>query len=92
MNELADIDVLKIDVEGAELTALRSLGPRRPKHIILEYNAERTRAAGANGAQFIQTLRDLGYNNIEPLEEGASESLASIAAERCVATNLHAFL
>ena len=91
VNELADIDLLKIDVEGAELTALRSLGTHRPKHIILEYNAERTRAAGANGAQFVQSLRDLGYDNIESLEEGADGSLASISAERCAAANLHAF-
>jgi FkbM family methyltransferase len=90
VNELSQIDLLKIDVEGTEMAVLRSLGDRRPKHVVLEYNAERTRAGGANGAIFIQTLRDLGYTNIESLD--AEETVEKILAEQCTAANLHAFI
>jgi FkbM family methyltransferase len=89
--ELAEVDLLKIDVEGAELAVLQSLGSYRPRHVILEYNGERTRAAGHTGAQFLGALRDLGYSNIEPLDE-VERGLDSITAGHCVSTNLHAFV
>ena len=89
MPELEQIDLLKIDAEGAEISVLRSLGSRRPRHLILEYNAARSHAAGYNGPQFLDTLRSLGYGEIENLDEPA-QRLDSVEQNRCEAANLYA--
>jgi FkbM family methyltransferase len=71
LDSLADtegIDLMKVDVEGAELQVLRSLGTRRPKNLILEFNPERESVAGVTQEMFVQTLRDLGYRSIVNLD------------------------
>ena len=84
---LERMDLLKIDAEGAEVSVLRSLGARRPSQIILEYNAERLRAAGCTGAQFLDVLHGLGYAEIEDLENPGSD-LERIARGDIDASNL----
>ena len=75
------IDVLKIDVEGAELEVLEGLGHLRPQ-VILEYNSERVSRRGLDASAFLLQLRALGYSvtNIDcpeaDLESVASQSLA----------------
>ncbi len=91
VDELAHIDLLKVDAEGAEVSVLRSLGTRRPHQIILEYNAERLAAAGYTGAQFLKVLTGLGYAKIEDLDEPA-RGLAPIEKGELSSTNLCASL
>jgi FkbM family methyltransferase len=87
--ELTSVDLLKIDAEGAELSVLRSLGIRRPRHLILEYNGPRTRAAGYTGSQFLAQLSALGYSKIMNLDQPES-GLRGLEEDTCEATNLHA--
>ncbi|HTD65130.1 MAG TPA: FkbM family methyltransferase [Candidatus Limnocylindria bacterium] len=87
--ECASIDLLKIDAEGAEIAVLRSLGARRPRHLILEYNGARAKAAGFSGHEFIAILRGLGYAEIENLDDPA-QGLAAITGTDSVSTNLYA--
>lgn len=87
--ELIAIDLLKIDAEGAELSVLGSLGPLRPKHLILEYNAGRTRAAGITGQRFLAELRSMGYGEIDNLDHPGA-GLGPIESDTCESTNLHA--
>jgi FkbM family methyltransferase len=61
---LQRLDVMKIDVEGAELAVLR--GARRTitqyrPHIFMEVNRETTQAAGYSPADLLDFLMELGY-------------------------------
>jgi FkbM family methyltransferase len=64
---IEQIDLLKIDVEGAELEVLEGLGRLRPK-IILEYNAERILHRGLDGSAFLERLKALGYENVTNID------------------------
>jgi FkbM family methyltransferase len=66
--ELASVDVMKIDTEGAEVKVLKGLGAYRPAHIFVECNEERLRAAGSSGDELRQTFIDMGYRNIDPID------------------------
>jgi FkbM family methyltransferase len=67
--QLCNVDVLKVDAEGAEIAVLQSLGKIRPTDVIVEYNQERQAAAGLSGSQFLRRLRDLGYTDIRNLDD-----------------------
>lgn len=67
--ELQKIDLLKIDVEGLEIEVLKSLGTVRPAQVILEYNSERCAAAGMDWPAFRRNLQELGFKNIECLDD-----------------------
>lgn len=87
--ELQRLDLIKIDTEGAELSVLRSLGIIRPSHILLECNTERLQAGGLSGREFLQALRDLGYDYIKNLD-APSVGLAPIEDGQEGSWNLHA--
>jgi FkbM family methyltransferase len=82
---LERIDVLKVDVEGAELEVLESLGSLRPQ-VILEYNAERLSRKGLNLSTFQERIRALGYTltNIDSPEV----DLDSLAGRKEITINL----
>jgi FkbM family methyltransferase len=69
---LAKIDFVKCDVEGAELLVLRggesTLRRCRPK-IFLEIEERWTKSFGWTGADVIQFLRDIGYQQFYRLED-----------------------
>jgi FkbM family methyltransferase len=81
------VDVMKIDVEGAELFVLRSLGEIRPATIILEYNAERARAAGVWGRAFLDAIRKIGYKDIRNLD-ALDAGLETVEKDDRVSLNL----
>lgn len=62
-----EVDVLKVDVEGAELEVLQSLGPVRPSCILFEYNSERSRAAGHGWDDLVRWCLEAGYESVEPI-------------------------
>lgn len=59
------VDVLKVDIEGYELNALRSatrlLKERRIQHILMEYHDMELKALGQDRAQIQALLRDAGF-------------------------------
>lgn len=63
-NQLTRVDVIKIDVEGAELLVLkgaqRTLDRYHPV-IIMELEAEQLKSMGTSSAEVIQFLRSHGY-------------------------------
>ena len=65
------IDVLKIDVEGAELEVLSGLGDLQVGRVILEFNSERIAKRGLDGTRFIEELRRLGYKHIENIDDAS---------------------
>jgi FkbM family methyltransferase len=67
--EISQVDVLKIDAEGADLGVLRSLGAFRPAHVILEYNSERMKAAGLSSAGFLECVSSMGYEEVRSLDD-----------------------
>lgn len=67
--KMKQVDLLKIDVEGAEVAVLESLGEIRPNHVILEYNSERSEVAGISGPSFLQVIQDFGYVDIQNLDD-----------------------
>src|SRR5262245_10811267 len=78
------VDLIKIDVEGAELSVLRSVerlleGPHAPL-LIIEFAPERQRAFGSSANELARWLRDLRYrlfridgSALTPLPEGVDE-------------------
>lgn len=70
------IDVLKIDVEGAELLVLRGcealLRARRIHHIFFEYNPMRTAQLGFAGDACLSFLQAAGYR-CTPIARGADD-------------------
>lgn len=70
------IDVLKIDVEGAELLVLRGcealLRERRVRHIFFEYNATRTAQLGIAQDACLTLLRGFGYR-CTPIAKAADD-------------------
>lgn len=63
------IDVLKIDVEGYELFALRGLGawldPRRVRHILVELHPAQLRALGQSVEELHSALEAAGYRRAQ---------------------------
>ena len=59
------LDAIKIDIEGAELFALKgalnSIKNHKPRYILIELNQETSRAAGYEVRDVIQFLENLGY-------------------------------
>jgi FkbM family methyltransferase len=59
------VDVLKVDVEGYELFALRGLGawldPRRVRHLLVELHPAQLRALGQSVDQLHALLEAAGY-------------------------------
>jgi FkbM family methyltransferase len=64
LDELIDRvpDVVKMDVEGAELLAIRGmtrlLGAERPPALVVEHNPESGAAAGYRGGDLLRAIRD----------------------------------
>lgn len=89
---IAQVDVIKIDVEGAEMHVLegarRTLSSQRPV-LMVEANDEALRAQGASTDALIACLRgELGYDilvfspvtgGVEPMREGTSTSANVVA-------------
>ena len=65
---MKQVDLMKIDVEGAELSVIESLGSIPPPNLIVEFNAERQSAAGNNSAKFLERLKKVGYKSIVNLD------------------------
>jgi FkbM family methyltransferase len=86
ISNLDRIDVLKIDVEGAELEVVKSLGNLRPK-IILEYFPERISRSGLDGNAFLKVLRELGYENVTNLD-CPDAGLEPLTMNKNIAVNL----
>jgi FkbM family methyltransferase len=63
--DLKHCDLLKIDIEGYELSALRSLGdilkPSVIKNVITEYGPEGCRSAGITGWDIVEYMLNRGY-------------------------------
>lgn len=78
---ISHVDLLKIDVEGAEFEALSTLvsAPElRPSNIIVEFNPACQRAAGHNAADFWKWFTDLGYT-IQQIKETGLLPLNALA-------------
>ncbi len=60
------IDLIKLDVEGAELMALRGmrqlLAAGRIKHIVFEFHRGQQQEAGLEGGEMFELLRQFGFN------------------------------
>lgn len=69
MSEIPRIDLLKIDVEGAELEVLAGLGELSVPNVILEYNAECIVARGMTGADFLSRLGALGFDHVTNIDD-----------------------
>ena len=63
--QLASIDLMKMDIEGAEGFAIaglkRSLSERRIRRLLLELHPAELAGHGSSAAEVIGTLRDAGY-------------------------------
>jgi len=73
-DELPERVVVKLDVEGNELAALRGaerLLERRRPAILLEVNPASARAAGGTAGAVIAHLRDRGYGSAAPFADPA---------------------
>ena len=62
---IEQVDLLKIDVEGAEMFVLggldRYLGEKRVKAMLIEANEQRLRAAGSSPAELLNLIRSKGF-------------------------------
>ena len=79
--KITRVDLLKIDVEGAELSALSTLAAAtapRPTHIVIEFNPACQQAAGHGAADFWQWFADLGYT-MQRIEETGLSPINSAA-------------
>lgn len=73
----ATADCLKVDVEGWEVMALegcreiieRSRAAGRTPALLIECNPSALHAAGASPAQLLQKISDLGYGQVEVIDE-----------------------
>jgi FkbM family methyltransferase len=72
IKEIDKIDVLKIDVEGAELEVLSGLGDLQVKYVILEFNGEMISRKGISGPEFLEQLNKFGFESISNLDDPAS--------------------
>jgi hypothetical protein len=77
------VDVIKIDVEGAELSVLRGaegiIGRERP-YILFEANAETCAAAGHGVRDIFAWLQERGYRLAQIDDQGATSALDTIPA------------
>jgi FkbM family methyltransferase len=80
-DKIKRIDVLKIDVEGAELEVLSGLGKLEVKYVIIEFNGEMISRRGIDGRIFTEKLRELGFSNIRNLDDERAGLNAIIAGE-----------
>ncbi len=75
---LTQVDVIKLDIEGAELPALqgggRTIERFRPV-VLLEVSDETCRAAGHTTADVLDYLSNLGYSFEEILEAGRTRAI-----------------
>ncbi len=72
---ISRIDVVKMDIEGAELLALRGFGESLKKHlpvVVLELCAEWTRAFGYEPTDAIAALRGAGYDTFRIVSESGT--------------------
>lgn len=80
--KLSRIDVIKLDIEGAEWIALRgainSIGRFRPV-LILEIGRETCRAAGHEPEALVQWLAKLGYRVEKIVDGGKTEPLDPVS-------------
>ena len=71
---IARVDLLKVDVEGAELGVLRGMRRRlesdRPV-LIIEIHPEQLGAFGHSSAELVEFLASLGYTRLEPIDRPA---------------------
>ena len=81
---VAEIDFMKIDVEGHELAALRGLQPllneRRVKALYVETIEENHTRAGASFSAFVKFINDCGYDFWTINEEGEPDRLVYLNA------------
>jgi FkbM family methyltransferase len=67
------VHMMKVDVEGAEGRVLsgmtKTLTPRNPPKIIMEYNPERERVAGYSASQFLKLLMSYGLSRISVIDD-----------------------
>ncbi|HKV09044.1 MAG TPA: FkbM family methyltransferase [Thermoanaerobaculia bacterium] len=64
-NGIEKIDAIKMDIQGAEIAALRgfasTLARLRPAWLLVEFSPEHLRGAGSTPEDFWKTLSDLGF-------------------------------
>lgn len=66
------VDLIKMDIEGAEASALRGakelIRRNAPLHLILEFNPVALEAAGVSPVQLVSLIQELGFQQISVLE------------------------
>jgi FkbM family methyltransferase len=87
---LTRLDAIKIDIEGAELFALKgsenTIKQYKPRYILVELNQETSKAAGYNVSDVVSFIEKLGYKWYELSKHGkliparSSEELQKAAA------------
>jgi FkbM family methyltransferase len=76
LDDCPPVDVLSLDIEGAELDALHGLGPHRPRLVVLEANTQEQRAP------LDQYLATLGYELARSLKWNHFYTRTQIDARR----------
>lgn len=68
LNNITQIDSIKIDVEGAEFYVLKGGQATLKKYkpmMLIEYEEQNTQQFGYNREKIVDLLREVGYSNIE---------------------------
>jgi FkbM family methyltransferase len=77
-----DIDFVKMDIEGAEISALRGMHEVSKRNdglkLIIEFNAEALESASKNNEELFSILRSLGFAKFSVIKE---HSMTSLGAE-----------
>lgn len=80
---IANVDFMKVDVEGAELSALKGafeILSRKPRPVILiEVQDVRTEPWGYPAREIVRFLSDIGYFWFRPLPDGRIEKMDAAA-------------
>lgn len=70
------VDVIKMDIEGAEIRALQGMSEtivRSPSLVlVMEYNPQALRASGADPVEAVRRVLSMGFRNVRAIEEDAS--------------------
>lgn len=70
-HKLDRVDMIKLDVEGAEIPALeggsQTIGKSARLVLVIEFNPTAIRASGHSADQFFRVLRDLGFTEISAI-------------------------